>query len=512
MSYDALVIGGGHNGLTTAALLGQAGRRVAVLEARPVLGGLAARDEFAPGFTTPGLLQDTTNLRGAVVEQLDLVKHGMRFADAEPNVFAPQRDGRGLVLSRNDVHMQAELDPVSQADTAAWLDWRASLGRLRPFVQRVLNEPPPDTAPGSIRGKWELARTGLALRRLGRRDMTELLRVGPMCVADWVGEWFETPLLKSLLAGPAVRGGWVGPWSPGTAANLLLHECSSGRSVASGPAGLVDALAATARAAGCELRTDARVSKVLVSAGWARGVELEDGETLHADVVAASCDPRTLLGLMPRGALALHLEEQLGAWRMRGTTAKLDLAWRGELRFRCRPDEVFERAHVGETLDDLERAYDPVKYGELPQRPHLEIHVPSIRAPYLATEGHQVVSILVHWVPLDVLGGWTDERRAELERAVLATLGEYVDDVAEHVVASRLLTPRDIERTYGLTGGQVQHGEHALDQLLHMRPNPSCSRYATPLAGLYLCGAGSHPGGGISCGPGQLAARAILEV
>jgi phytoene dehydrogenase-like protein len=241
-------------------------------------------------------------------------------------------------------------------------------------------------------------------------------------------------------------------------------------------------------------------------------VRLESGETLDADVVLSSCDPRnTLLHMVDKRELPPVLETRALAWRARGTTAVVRLALSGPLVFRGRPDELVERAVLGSDLDGLERSFDPVKYGELPDAPCLELSVPSLSSPELAPDGQHVVCIQVHFVPHALKGGWSDARRDDLKQRVLATLARFAENIPEQILGCEVLHPVDIERRYGITGGHIHHGEQALDQALHQRPNPECSRHATPIAGLFLCGSGTHPGGGLTGAPGALAARAALE-
>ncbi len=352
--------------------------------------------------------------------------------------------------------------------------------------------------------------------------MLDLLRIVPMCVADWLNEWFETELLKSVLAGPAIQGTFMGPWSPGSNANLLRWEGLAAPSIPGGPKALIDALAGAAKATGVDLRTNAEVSRVRVSGDRVEGVTLADGETIDAPVVAASCDPKgTLLHLLGGCDVTPKLAHRIKTYRMCGTTAKVNLALAAPLRFACRPDLEVEFARTGETLDDMERAFDAVKYRRFSVAPILDIYAPRTagsedpQAPSLASQaagdgpGH-VVSILAHFAPYDLDGGWGDDKRERLGDTIIEALCRHAPDVRGSIVAREVLTPVDIERRYGLTGGHIHHGDHALDQLL-VRPTPECARYATPIEGLFLCGSGSHPGGGLTCVPGALAASAMLK-
>lgn len=489
MSADVLVLGAGVNGLTCAAMLAKAGRRVTVLERRDVAGGLAVGEEIEPGVRAEGVLHDTAGLRPEVVAELALEKHGLRLLDEPPPVLLPEADGPGVLLARDPERAAAEIGARSPEDAGAYREYRAFLGRIGVLADRLLAEAPPDPQrPDFLR----LAGDGIAFRRLRRDDRAELLRAGPMCVADWLNERFRTPRLKSGLALPAVRGGFFGPWSPGTTGALLLHEAGTARAVAGGPRAVVAALEAAARSHGAEIRTGADVGRIRVDAGGVRGVTLADGEPLDARVVAASCDPRTVfLRLLRSGDVPAKLEHRIEAWRSRGTAAKVDLRLSAPLRFRGREDAAIARAFTGESVDEMERAFDAVKYRRVSDRPVLDV---------LADAEGRTVSIVAQFAPFEREGGWDDQARERLGDAVLGELERVAPGVRSAVTARRVLAPPDV--------GHLHHGDHALDQLF-VRPSPECARYATPVRGLFLCGSGSWPGGGITGAPGRLASRAI---
>ncbi|HXT22019.1 MAG TPA: NAD(P)/FAD-dependent oxidoreductase, partial [Thermoanaerobaculia bacterium] len=357
----------------------------------------------------------------------------------------------------------------------------------------------------------------MGLWKLGRHDTLELMRVAPMCVADFLNEQFETPLLVEALAAPAVIGTFAGPWSAGTTTNLLLHEAAPGRFVHGGPPALIAALERAARAAGVEIRTGAEVSRIRVENGRAVGVTVGAGtsagdgaDSIDAATIVATCDPkRTFLELIAPGTLPIRIEEEFRRVRMRGTAAKLHLALSGPLELAARPGQFFESIRIGGGhVDDLERAFDAVKYRDVAAKPHLEVRVPTVADPSLAPAGHHLASVLVTYVSHDVDGGWTEPRRSALVESVLSALERHAPTLRERLVAHQLLTPVDLAERYALTGGQLHHGEPALDQLLVLRPNASSARYATAVPGLYLGGSGSHGGGGVACTAGLLAAQA----
>lgn len=511
MAGDAIVLGAGQNGLAAAARLAAAGRRVVVLERRDGVGGLCAARELHPGYRVPGVLHDGGLVDPEVTARLGLERHGLAFRAAPPVLLA-EEGGPGLLLARAPAAAASELARRSAADAAAHAELRAWLARLAPIVRRLLAEPPPRLAPESLGDFWRLARPALALRRMGRADLTELLRVAPMCVADFLNERFATPLLIEGLAAPALAGTWSGPWSAGTTTLWLLEECAAGRFVAGGPPALVDALERAARAAGAEIRTGAEVTRIRVERGRVAGVTLASGETLDAPLVVATTDPkRTLLELVAPGVLPLEAEEEARRIRSRGTAAKLHLALDGPLELAARPGERLEAIRIGGGhIDDLERAFDAIKYRACSPAPHLEVRVPTVADPSLAPAGHEVVSILVSFAPHQLDGGWTTAARARLLDSVLTRLERHAPGVRGRVVASELLAPPDLEASFGATGGQLHQVEPALDQLFVLRPSPSAARYATALGGLYLGGAGCHPGGGVRPTAGLLAADAVL--
>jgi phytoene dehydrogenase-like protein len=508
---DAIVIGAGHNGLVAALQLARAGRKVSVVEARSEPGGLCASSALHPGYSVPGLLHDTTGVHRELVEALGLSRFGLEFEAETPSVLAAHSAHRGVVLHAEGGRSRDELEALHKGDGDAYLRWRGFLARVRGFVSGVLNQPPPPLRPRSLAELWRIGKQGLALRRLGNADMLELLRVAPMCAADWLQESFSGPLLPAALAGPGLAGAFLGPRAPGSAAGLLLYECVRGPEVRGGPAALVEALRQAFVAAGGQIRLETEVARILVDRGTVSGVAFADGGTLEAPVVLATCDPkRALLELLEPGLLPLAVEEQIAAVRTRGTTAKVNLALDGRLGFRGREGERHARAFVADDLDEIERAFDAAKYRVCSERPHLDVCVPSALDASLAPEGKDVVSILAHCAPHDLEGGWSQQASERFGDAVVDALERVAPGTKQRILAREVLSPSDIERRFGPSGGHVHHGEHALDQLLFMRPTPGLAHYATPIGGLYLGGSGSHPGGGVTCRPGTLAARAIL--
>jgi phytoene dehydrogenase-like protein len=509
---DAIVIGAGHNGLVAALFLAQAGRKVTVVERRDVVGGLCAGESFHEGYRTAGVLHDSSGVRREVVDALGLGRFGLAFEDAAASVLAAHPSHKGVLLHADATRSRAELDALAKGDGDGYAEWRAFVSRVRPFVKSLLDRKPPLVRPDSLAEMWSLGKTGLALRRLGKADMVELIRVAPMCAADWLGELFDNPLIPASLAAPAVSGAFVGPWAAGTAATLLMVEAAREREVKGGGAALVASLQKALEAAGGKIRTGTAVERIVVDNGAAKGVQLEGGESLAASEVVASCDPKTaLLDLIAPGQLPFEIEEQMRVVRTRGTTARVALALDGPMVFRGREGERIARATVGADVDEVERAFDAAKYKSFAERPHLDVSVPSVGDASLAPVGKDVVTVLAHAMPYDLEGGWSDDARERAGDAVVAMLEEVAPGTADKIVAREVLTPVDLEARYGCAGGHIHHGEHVLDQLLFMRPSRSVSRYATPIAGLFLGGSGSHPGGGITGQPGALCAQAVLK-
>ncbi|MCH2133705.1 MAG: NAD(P)/FAD-dependent oxidoreductase [Phycisphaerales bacterium] len=499
---DVIVIGGGHNGLVTAAALAQKGRAVTLLEQHDVLGGLAVGDEFHPGFVSAGPWHDASTLSPGVLSLLDL-----DVASSPESVFAPQRaeDGPGLLLHHDPGRAAEEIARHSEQDAHRYGDYRAFIDRIRPFLRGLLETCPP--TPNSI---WSLIGPGLRLRRLGRADMLEFLRVGPMCMADWLNEYFQCEMLSSTLALPALAGTRTGPWSPGNATNLLRYEALSHVGISGDAPAVIRALEDHARRQGVTIRTGTRVTGIRTVGGSVQGVTLEGGETIDATVVAASCDPKqTLLDLIGPTALAPRMSQRIRTVRASGAMAMVDLALSGPLRFACRPELDVARARLVGTLDEVERAYDATKYGQYSTEPMLEVVVPTLGNPTMAPEGCHVASIMVHFAPHDLKSGWSEEDSAAMADVVVNRLSTVVPGVRDLILSRRVRTPVDLEARYRVTGGHVHHVEQALDQMI-VRPDFECGRYATPIGGLYLCGSGSHPGGGLTGLPGMLAAETVL--
>jgi len=509
--YDIIVIGGGHNGLTTATILAKKGKKVLVVEKREVLGGIAAGEEFHPGYSTTGLLHDTSAVRSDVVKQLQLEKYGLEFENAREDVTLLSKDGKSVTIQDSVEATADAMQEFSEKDAQAYKEYQAFLKKISKVINGLMDNPPPDVDVENLTmaSLVVLAKKGMTLKGLGNKTMMELLKVAPMCVTDFLNEKFETDFIKAGIAAPALYGAYAAPWSAYSTINLLLWECAARGNVKGGPQALVNALEKAAVAEGVDIRTGSEVEKILLGDdGAAIGVRLVGGEEIHSSKVAASCTPKeTFLNLFGDFEIEYELDFWIDKIRGRGTTAKVNLAINKKVELN---GKTVGYARTGNSFDEMEKAFDPVKYKEVTDKPFLDIHVPTVADPSLAVDGHSVVSILVHQIPYHFKAGWTEEAKNALADNVLKELEVYSPGISSTIVGMEVLSPLDFEERYTLTEGHIFHGEHFVDQLI-TRPIPACARYSTPINGLFLCGSGSHPGGGVTCAPGSMAANEILK-
>jgi phytoene dehydrogenase-like protein len=518
--YDAVVIGGGHNGLVAAASLARAGRRVVVLERSEVIGGTARMVEVAAGFRAPALLHSMGELRRSVIRDLDLERHGLRLIRPETAAFVPEADGGGVVLHADPRRTADGLRERSARDAEAYPAFDARIRSLASFMAHVSAATPPDIEEPSLRDALGALRLGRALRRIGKRAGREALRVLPMPVADLVGDAFETEPLRAGLAARAVALTAMGPWTPGTAMVLLLRSAEGGGAVgttayaARGPGALVGALESAARSAGVEIRTGADVAAVMTRDGRATSVALASGEEIGARAVVSSADPKRTLGLLDPVVAGPTLLWRGRNIRTPGSAAVVTLALDGLPAFRGvdDPSVLAGRIVVGSSIDHLERAADDHKYGRVSEAPFLEATIPSLAAPTLAPEGSHVMSVLFHSAPHHLRdGGWDQSTGDHVGDLALKALEEVAPGLSDRVVARHVTAPPDLERDLGLTEGCAMHAEPGLDQFFAWRPLLGHARYRFAIPGLYLAGSGAHPGGGLTGAPGARAAREVLS-
>jgi phytoene dehydrogenase-like protein len=516
---NAVIIGGGHNGLSAAFYLAKAGFKPIVLETRTVLGGGLVTGELHPGFTCP-TLSHHTSLWSDVVLDMELQQHGVHLLESEVETIAAPLDGSPLVIYEDAERTAAAMRAHSAKDADAYLAYRSAMERVAAVVGSVLKSPPPDIDAPGPRDLWNVLGIGRGFRSLGRRDGYRLLRWAPMPVADLAREWFESELLCASMAGPAVSGTMMGPRSAGSGLQLLLreaHRLLAGGSFRTrgGPGAIAVGMAVAAHDAGADLRRGATVERIVVRHDEVVGV-VADGIEIPTSVVVSAVDPKTtFLRLMDPADLPPDFLMKIRNYRAHGTLAKVNLALAALPRFRCVPSgetaPLSGRIHLGPTLDYIERAFDHVKYGEMSPDPWLDVTIPSILDPGLAPPGAHVMSMYVHYTPFRLRHGDWPTSKDLLLRQVLATLEQFAPGVSALVVAAEAITPAELESHYGFHGGHIFHGELTLDQLATMRPLLGYGRYQGPVRGLYMCGGGTHPGGFATGASGKLAAREIAR-
>jgi phytoene dehydrogenase-like protein len=526
---DIVVIGGGVNGLVTATLLARRGLKTLVLERSDRVGGCARTSEIVPGFRGPTLAHAAA-VDPAIVRSLGLVQHGLRIVRPVADACAPVPGGRALVLWHDTTRACESIRAFSAKDADQYPRFLTSFARMAAVLRAVCDAPAPSIDDPSALDLIALLKTGRQFRALGRADAYRFLRWMPMAVADLAGEWFESEPLRATIAAGGLLGSFLGPWSAGSAALLLLlgategHPVASGWFVIGGPGALADALAAAARQAGVEIRTGADVARIDVAAGapdaGATGVTLSSGERIDARAVVSNADPkRTLLGLVDPMHLAPEFVRRVQNIRAHGTLAKINYAVSSLPRFEGlaafdepqRAAALSGRIRLAHDVDGIERAFDAAKYGGFADHPWLELTIPTLAEHGLAPTGQHVVSAYVQYAPYRLRGTTWDGERDRLAAAATNTIARYAPGFDASVIAREVITPLDLERTYGLTGGHIFHGELTIDQLFVTRPLLGWARYATPIRNLFLCGSGTHPGTGLNGRSGALAAKAIIK-
>jgi phytoene dehydrogenase-like protein len=522
---DAIVVGAGHNGLVCAAYLARAGKRVVVLERRERIGGAAYSDEVFPGFRFSVFSYVVSLLRPEIIRDLELPRHGLHILPLE-STFTPLLDGpkSGSYLAQWNDHDQArrELARHSLRDAEAYDEFGRLMHLMSRAVKPLLGMRPPDPASLRPRELAGMARLAAYFRSLPKEQFHELNKLLTMSSADYLDEWFETEALKATKSASGIIGTMLGPRSPGTAYVLLHHYMGELDGVfrawgfAKGGNGSVsEAIAAAARALGVQIRTQASVEKILTQGGKATGVALENGEEIRAPIVVSGADPRrTFLGLVGEKSLPAEFSESIKRLRFRGTSAKVNLALAEAPNFTCLPGmgaHLRGAISISPSVDYLEQAYDDAKYGGHSRRPYMDIIIPSMIDPSMAPPGKHVMSIFAQYAPYHVEGGWTDERREAFGDAVVDTLAQYAPNLRSAILHRQVITPADIERIVGISEGSIFHGELTLQQMFFLRPVPAWASYRTPLEGLYQCGSGTHPGGGVMGAPGRNAALNILR-
>ncbi|MDH3748252.1 MAG: NAD(P)/FAD-dependent oxidoreductase [Gammaproteobacteria bacterium] len=505
--YDAIIVGAGHNGLVCSALLAKAGRKVLVLEANEQVGGAAVTREFADGYSVSACAHLLYQLQPAVRKDLGLKPD---FATEDMTTIALATDGKHVRISAEVV------DGVSDADADQFRRFQKRMTRFSDLLRTYLNKPPPRLGTMNRNDLAILAQLGFDIRRLGRTEMQEFLRLIGMNIHDEVDERFDSGLLKGAISLDAVLGTHLGPRSPNTIMTYLYRLAGEhGRTaVPKGGMGSVsEELAHVARSAGATIRTSMPVKRIMVRNGRVVGVETDRGEQFESLMIISNADPkRTVMDLLGARYVETGFAQRIKHLRARGNSAKLHLALDGLPAIEGLSKKDFaERLVIAPDEHYVEGAFNPAKYGESSPEPVVEMTFPSFRDTSLAPTGKHVMSAVVQYAPYELKGGWSTDAQQAFKQTVIKTIANYAPDIEERITASELLTPADIEREFHITGGHWHHGELTLDQFLFVRPVSGAAQYSLPIDGLYLCGAGAHPGGGVSGAAGRNAARAILK-
>lgn len=519
--WDAIIIGGGHNGLVAAAYLARAGKRVLVLEQRYRVGGAAVSEEIYPGFTFSVFSYVVSLLRPEIIRELDLPRHGLEILPLESTI-TPLENGDYLASWGDPDRTRREIYRHSPRDAEAIVEFGRLMHHMARAVKPLLGMTPPDPTSLSPKELRSLLRLGRHFRDLGAEQFHALYKLMTMSAADYLDEWFETDALKATKAASGIIGTFLGPRSPGTAYVLLHHYMGEidgsfrAWGFAKGGTGAIsEAIAGAARRYGAEIRTEAPVERILVRRGRARGVVLRNGDELRARVVVSSLDPhRTFLSLLGERELPEQFVEDIRRYRFRGSSGKVNLALAELPEFTCLPGSgphLRGAISISPSLEYLERAYDEAKYGEFSRRPYMDIVIPSMIDPSMAPPGKHVMSVFVQYAPYHLRGGWSDAAREAFGDAVVTTLSQYAPTLPQAILHRQVITPADIERITGLTEGNIFQGELALHQLFFLRPAPRWANHRTPIRRLYQCGSGTHPGGGIMGASGRLAALRVLQ-
>ena len=518
---DVVIIGAGHNGLITAFYLAKAGLKPLILERRPQAGGCAITNEFHPGFRGSTLAHATGPIRADIISDMNLAAHGLKTYVPDVRVLSLSPDGQNLALFSDAGRTQQEIAKYSTKEAAKYAEFQKAMANIAAVVDRLLEMTPPDIDAPASGNVFELLNTGRKIRGLDQKDFYRLFRWMPMAAADLVAEWFETELLRATIAAQGIFGTFLGPWSAGSGATLLMRAAADGNPaggatyVMGGTGALTTAMAIAAQAAGAEIRTNVEVVQVKVKDGAATGVVLSNGDEIETRAIISNADPkRTLLGFVDPQHLAPSFLQRLQHYRMNGTVAKVNLALSGLPSFNGvdgKSESLGGRIQISPEVDYIERAFDASKYGEFSQHPYLEATIPTLHDSSLAPAGKQVMSIYMQYAPYKLRNADWDTQRDALGDVVVNTLAQYAPDLPGLIEAREIITPKDLEQTYGLTGGQIFHGELALDQLFTMRPLLGWAQYRTPIKSLYLCGSGTHPGNGLTGGSGANAAGEIAK-
>jgi phytoene dehydrogenase-like protein len=519
--YDAIIIGGGHNGLVAAAYLARAGKKVVVLERRHLVGGAAVTEEIFPGYKFSEFSYVVSLLRPEIIRELDLPGHGLKILPL-PSTVTPMQNGDYLGLWDDHDLTRREIYRHSPLDAEAYDEYARVMARMAKAIKPLISLVPPDPSSLSPRDLLGLLKLGKYAAGLKEKELYQIAKLMTQSSADLLEEWFETDALKGTKAASGIIGTFLGPRSPGTAYVLLHHYMGeidgafrAWGFAKGGSGGVSGAIASAATALGAEIRVEAGVSQVIVKGGRAVGVALENGDELRSRVVLSAADPkRTFLGFVEPKYFPDEFVTSIRNFRVRGSSGKVNIALSGLPDFKALPgDSPLYRGAVSisPSIDYIEHAYDDAKYGKISKHPYIDIIFPSVIDPDMAPPGGHVMSCFVQYAPYDIEGGWDDSKRSDLGEAVLSTIEGYAPNIRRLIVGMQVITPKDIENIAGITGGNIFHGELLLHQIFFLRPTPQWADFRTPLKGYYFGASGAHPGGGVMGAAGMLAAKEILK-
>ncbi len=519
--YDVIVIGGGHNGLVNAAYLARAGKRVLVLERRHVLGGAAVTEEVFPGFKYSVCSYVVSLLRPEIIRELDLPRHGLEILPLD-GTFTPMPNGDYLWRVNDHAKTRREIARHSRLDAEAYDEYGKAMIDMAHFVKPVMNMTPPDPASLNPKGLFDLLGMGRRFQKLSADDKYNQVQLMTMSAVDFLDQWFETDVLKATMSASGIIGTFLGVRSPGTAYVLLHHYMgeidgafrSWGLS-RGGTGAISNAIGDAAREAGAEIRTETPIAKIILKNGQAKGVVLENGDEIYADIVSSSVDPRlTFMKMIGEEHLPTDFVDDIKRYKFRGSSGKVNLALDGLPDFKCRPGSgphLRGAVSFSPSVEYMERAYDDAKHGRYSRRPYIDMVIPSLTDPSIAPPGKHVMSCFVQYAPYNLKEGSWDDKREEFGDTVIDTIAEHAPNIKDIILHRQVLTPLDLERDFGLSEGNIFQGELTLEQLFFLRPAPGWAQYRSPIRNLYMCGSATHPGGGIMGASGRNAAMEILK-
>jgi phytoene dehydrogenase-like protein len=519
--YDCIVIGGGHNGLVNAAYLARAGKRVLVLERRHVLGGAAVTEEVFPGFKFSVCSYVVSLLRPEIIRELDLPRHGLEILPLD-GTFTPMPSGDYLWRVTDHSKTRREIARHSKLDAEAYDEYGKAMVEMARFVKPIMNMTPPDPASLNPKGLIELLTMGRRFQKLSGEDKYNQVQLMTMSAVDFLDQWFETDVLKATMSASGIIGTFLGVRSPGTAYVLLHHYMgeidgafrSWGLS-RGGTGAISNSIADAAREAGAEIRTETPIAKIILKNGQAKGVALENGDEIYADIISSSVDPRlTFMKMVGEEHLPEDFVEDIKRYKFRGSSGKVNLALDALPNFTALPGvgpHLRGAVSISPSVDYMERAYDDAKYGRYSRRPYIDIVIPTLTDPSIAPPGKHVMSCFVQYAPYNLKEGNWDEKREEFGDNVIDTIAEHAPNIKDIILHRQVLTPLDLEREFGLSEGNIFQGELTLEQLFFLRPAPGWAQYRSPIKNLYMCGSATHPGGGIMGASGRNAAMMILK-